>query len=124
MSGNSLLIDTNIALYLLNGDNTIAELLDGKDVYLSFISELELLGFQDLRDEDLPLIEEFLNSCIIVDLNQAIKKITIELKRAQKIKLPDAIIAATSKYMNLPLISADQGFEKITELQFINYELK
>lgn len=44
MSGNSLLIDTNIALYLLNGDNTIAELLDGKDVYLSFISELELLG--------------------------------------------------------------------------------
>ena len=124
MSGNSLLIDTNIALYLLNGDNTIAELLDGKDVYLSFISELELLGFQDLRDEDLPLIEEFLNSCIIVDLNQAIKKITIELKRAQKIKLPDAIIAATSKYMNLPLISADQGFEKITELQFIKYELK
>ncbi len=124
MSGNSILIDTNIALYLLNGDNTIAELLDGKDVYLSFISELELLGFQDLRDEDLPLIEEFLNSCIIVDLNQAIKKITIELKRAQKIKLPDAIIAATSKYMNLPLISADQGFEKITELQFIKYELK
>jgi len=124
MSGNSILIDTNIALYLLNGDNTIAELLDGKDVYLSFISELELLGFQDLRDEDVPLIEEFLNSCIIVDLNQAIKKITIELKRAQKIKLPDAIIAATSKYMNLPLISADQGFEKITELQFIKYELK
>ncbi len=124
MSGNSILIDTNIALYLLNGDNTIAELLNGKDVYLSFISELELLGFQDLRDEDVPLIEEFLNSCIIVDLNQAIKKITIELKRAQKIKLPDAIIAATSKYMNLPLISADQGFEKITELQFIKYELK
>lgn len=124
MSGNSILIDTNIALYLLNGDNTIAELLDGKDVYLSFISELELLGFQDLRDEDIPLIEEFLNSCIIVDLNQAIKKITIELKRVQKIKLPDAIIAATSKYMNLPLISADQGFEKITELQFIKYELK
>ena len=124
MSGNSLLIDTNIALYLLNGDNTIAELLDGKDVYLSFISELELLGFQELRDEDLPIIEEFLNSCIIIDLNQAIKKITIELKRAQKIKLPDAIIAATSKYMNIPLISADQGFEKILELQFIKYELK
>lgn len=78
MSGNSLLIDTNIALYLLNGDNTIAELLDGKDVYISFISELELLGFQDLRDEDVPLIEEFLDSCIIVDLNQAIKRTTIE----------------------------------------------
>ncbi len=26
MSGNSILIDTNIALYLLNGDETIAQL--------------------------------------------------------------------------------------------------
>jgi hypothetical protein len=36
MSGNSLLIDTNIALYLLNGDEKIADLLDGRDVYISF----------------------------------------------------------------------------------------
>ncbi len=123
MSGNSLLIDTNIALYLLNGDETIAELLKGLDVYISFVSELELLGFQDLREEELPLIEEFLRNCIIVDLNQAIKRITIELKRNHKIKLPDAIIAATSKYMNIPLISADKGFEKVSELQFIKYEI-
>ncbi len=123
MSGNSLLIDTNIALYLLNGDETIAELLKGLDVYISFISELELLGFQDLREEELPLIEEFLSNCIIVDLNQSIKRITVELKRNYKMKLPDAIIAATSKYMNIPLISADKGFEKISELQFIKYEI-
>ena len=123
MSGNSILIDTNIALYLLSGDETIAELLSGQDVYISFISELELLGFQDLKEEELPMIEEFLGNCIIVDLNQAIKQITIELKRIHKIKLPDAIIAATSKYMNVPLISADKGFEKISELQFIKYEI-
>ena len=123
MSGNSLLIDTNIALYLLNGDETIAELLKGIDVYISFISELELLGFQDLSQEERPLIEEFLSNCIIVELNQSIKKLTIELKQNHKIKLPDAIIAATSKYMNIPLISADKGFEKISELQFIKYEI-
>ena len=123
MSGNSLLIDTNIALYLLNGDETIAELLKGIDVYISFISELELLGFQDLRQEERPLIDEFLSNCIIVELNQSIKQLTIELKRNYKIKLPDAIIAATSKYMNIPLISADKGFEKISELQFIKYEI-
>lgn len=123
MSGNNLLIDTNIALYLLNGDQTIAEILNGKDVYLSFISELELLGFQDLREEELPLIEDFLSNCIIVELNQSIKRITIELKRNHKIKLPDAIIAATSKYMNIPLISADKGFEKISDIQLIKYEI-
>ncbi|MBK7871121.1 MAG: type II toxin-antitoxin system VapC family toxin [Saprospiraceae bacterium] len=123
MSGNNLLIDTNIALYLLNGDQTIAEILNGKDVYLSFISELELLGFQDLREEEIPLVEDFLSNCIIVELNQSIKRITIELKRNHKIKLPDAIIAATSKYMNIPLISADKGFEKISDIQLIKYEI-
>ena len=51
-------------MYLLNGDTTIAEILDGQDVYISFITELELLGFQDLKQQDLPLIEEFLSNCI------------------------------------------------------------
>ena len=123
MSGNSLLIDTNIALYLLNGDTTIAELLNGRDVHVSFITELELLGFQDIKEEDRSIIEELLNNCIIVDLNQAIKRITINLKQNYKLKLPDAIIAATSIYMNLPLISADKDFDRISDLQFIRYEI-
>lgn len=123
MSGNSLLIDTNIALYLLNGDTTIAELLNGRDVHVSFITELELLGFQDIKEEDRSIIEELLNNCIIVDLNQAIKRITIDLKQKYKLKLPDAIIAATSIYMNLPLISADKDFDRISDLQFIRYEI-
>lgn len=123
MSGNSLLIDTNIALYLLNGDTTIAELLNGRDIHMSFITELELLGFQDIKKEDIPFIKDFLNSCIIVDLNQSIKRITINLKQSYKIKLPDAIIAATSVYMNLPLISADKDFEQIDDLKFIRYEV-
>ena len=123
MSGNSLLIDTNIALYLLNGDTTIAELLNGRDVHVSFITELELLGFQDIKEEDRSIIEDLLNNCIIVDLNQAIKRITINLKQKYKLKLPDAIIAATSIYMNLPLISADKDFERISDLQFIRYEI-
>ena len=123
MSGNSLLIDTNIALYLLNGDTTIAELLNGRDVHVSFVTELELLGFQDIKEEDRSIIEELLNNCIIVDLNQAIKRITVDLKQKYKLKLPDAIIAATSIYMNLPLISADKDFDRISDLQFIRYEI-
>lgn len=123
MNGNSLLIDTNIALYLLSGDETISELLKGRDVYLSFISELELLGYQELDKKETSIIEDFLSNCIIVDLNQSIKQLTIELKRTYKIKLPDAIIAATSKYINIPLISADKDFERIPELQFVKYEV-
>jgi hypothetical protein len=59
MNGNSLLVDTNIALYLLDGDQTLAEILDGRDVYLSFITELELLGYQELKETEIPRIQDF-----------------------------------------------------------------
>ncbi len=123
MSGNSLLIDTNIALYLLDGDTDLVEILDGQDVYISIISELELLGYQGISEAEKLKVKAFLNNCIIIELNQTIKDLTIELKQAHRIKLPDAIIAATSKYLNIPLISADRGFEKIDDLQFVRYEV-
>jgi predicted nucleic acid-binding protein len=50
MSGSNLLLDTNIFLYLLGGDETIAETLNGKNIYVSFITELELLGYPDQSD--------------------------------------------------------------------------
>jgi predicted nucleic acid-binding protein len=106
MSGDNILIDTNIALYLLNGDQVIAEILDRKNVYVSCISELELLGFPGITNEEHQRIEKFLKECIIVDLNESIKQETVRLKQRHRIKLPDAIIIATSVYMNIPLISA------------------
>jgi len=47
MSGNKLVADTNIILYLLNGDHTVKEILQGKDVYISFITEIELYSFKN-----------------------------------------------------------------------------
>ena len=123
MNGNNLMIDTNIALYLLSGDETIAKLLQNRSIYISFITELELLGFKGIEEKQLKLINEFVENCTVIDLNDKIKKHTIELKRKYRLKLPDAIIAATSISMNLHFISADQDFEKISELYFIKYEV-
>jgi len=38
------------------------------------------------------------------------------------VKLPDAIVAATSIYLDLPLLTADVGFEKIHGLKLILLE--
>lgn len=53
MNGNSLFVDTNILLYLISGDETVAELLNGKHIAISFVTELELLGYKDLSESDL-----------------------------------------------------------------------
>jgi predicted nucleic acid-binding protein len=42
MNGDSLLIDTNVALYLLSGNKRLAESLNNSQIYISFITELEL----------------------------------------------------------------------------------
>ena len=58
MSGDSYLVDTNIVLYLLNGDEKIAEILNGQNLIISFITELELLGFRGISDESKRIIKE------------------------------------------------------------------
>ena len=123
MSGNSYLIDTNIAIYLLAGDPKIAEVLDQNQIYISFVSELELLSFRDFTDDELDIIQDFLNNVIIIDINTTIKARTIKLRKKRRIKLPDAIVAATAHYLNIPLLTADKQFKSIEDVQIIIYSL-
>ena len=113
MNGNKLLLDTNILLYLLAGDQTLVNILQGKNTYVSFITELELLSFKRLTTSDKKGIEQALSQCTIIDINDGIKKETIQVRRGFGLKLPDGIIAATSQYLDIPLISADKGFNKV-----------
>ena len=52
----NILIDTNIALYLLGGDSQIAEVLEDQVVHVSFVTELELLGYPGISKEEEGLI--------------------------------------------------------------------
>lgn len=121
MNGNSLFVDTNILLYLLAGDTTLAKILEGKQVYISFITELELLSFRNLSKKEKSNIESFLRECIIVDINQSIKNFTTDFRKEYSLKLPDAIIAGTASYLNLPILTADSGYKKINELNTLFY---
>ncbi len=60
-SGMNILIDTNIALYLFGGDEQVAGVLDGQAVHVSFITELELLGYPDITDQEDKIIHDFLD---------------------------------------------------------------
>lgn len=122
MNGNSLLLDTNIILYLLSGDQTVANFLNDKTVFVSFVTELELLGYDDLEPEGKLIVENLLQDSTIIDINSEIKKVVIELRKAHKIKLPDAIIAATAFYLNIPLMTSDKRLSKLKELNILLFE--
>jgi predicted nucleic acid-binding protein len=122
MNGNKLFIDTNIALYLLSGDETLSILLQDKQIYISFITQLELLGFKPLTDKEEKIIRAFIDQCTIVDINNSIKETTIELRKDYKVKLPDSIIMATSIYLGVPLLTSDIDFKKVVEIDLLYYE--
>lgn len=122
MSGNSLFADSNVILYLISGDNTIAELLNEKHIFISFITELELLGFKDLAEEESKKIHELIKESTVIDINSEIKKLVITLRKNYKLRLPDAIIAASAFYHNLPLITADKQLSQISELNILLYQ--
>jgi len=64
-----------------------------------------------------------LNHTRIIDINSDIKAKTIQVRRVSKLKLPDAIIAATAISMDVPLLTADQAFSRVDDPRIILYEL-
>ena len=119
MNGIRILCDTNPLIYLLDGNRDIARFIDGKQIYLSVITELELFGKQNLSLQDNEIIESLLRGCFVIDINQEIKHIYRKIKQQQIIKLPDAIVAATAIYLDIPLLTFDKGFKNIPNLKLI-----
>ena len=100
MSGNSFLVDTNIFIYLLNGNERIADILQGKNIYCSFVTELELKSSKKYTLTEEKIITGILKETHILDINSQIKINTILFRKKYGLKLPDAIIAATSTFIN------------------------
>ena len=123
MNGNKIFVDTNILIYFLQGDKDVIAMISDKEIVISFITELELLSLPKISDKSKKLIKELLKICLIIDINAEIKDLAIEFRKKSKIKLPDAIIAATAYFHQLPLLTADKQFKSIEELEVLIYEL-
>lgn len=119
MSGDGILVDTNLLIYILSGRKEVADYLDGKSVFVSFISEMEMLGYTGISASAVKAIKSLLHDCIVVDFNNEIKEKAISIKQKTNIKLPDAIVAATSIYLDMPLFTADKSFRKIPSIDCI-----
>lgn len=113
MNGSSVLLDTNIVLYFLNGEETLIPILEQKNLYLSFITQLELLGSKNIHPGDVIKIKSFIKECTVIDITPGIKETAILVRKNYSLKLPDSIIVATSLWLNMPLITADKDFKKV-----------
>lgn len=122
MSGNNFLADTNAIIYIFEGkDYMLPFLLNITSI--SVISEIELRGFYRISPKEEETIKSLLDDLEIISLDYQIKELAIQLKQNYKIKLPDAIIAATAIKKNLSPLTADKNFVKIDELELVLIEI-
>lgn len=113
MSGNKYLLDTNFILGILKSNPLVLaelssrRLLAGECSY-SAITRMELLGFHSIKREEESLIRQKLEHFTYLPLTRDIEDVVIGLRQSRKIKLPDAIIAATALCSGIELLTLDQ----------------
>ena len=119
----SLLIDTNIFIYLTQGDEKVIDFLQDKNICLSFISELELLSFKNITTEEELIIKEIISQFRIYNYDEILKSQIINIRKKYNLKLPDSIIIAIAKYYDIPFLTSDKKLKNIEEVDVIIYEL-
>ena len=116
------LIDTNILIDFQNGIIPAKELTQIKkiiddDFIISFITYIEFLGYSNVPKS----LEEFVSLAEVIEINKRVIDQTILLRKSYQIKLPDAIIAATTIVSDFTLISRNtKDFGRIQGLKFLN----
>ena len=118
----NIVLDTNAVLYFLGG--RLREPLPQAHIYISVITEIELLSYPLLSSESESEIYEFLADVTIIDLSVAIKQETIKLRRQYRFKLPDAIIVATARHLNAELLTNDIKLLKTQNVSVRALQLK
>lgn len=123
--GLNYVVDTNAFVSFFQGDKNVNELLTAADsLAISIISYIEYLSFPDIGEDDRSLFMNFAKNCQLlnIDASQAeFLKLCIDLRSRYRLKLPDSIIAAQAIDSGYGLVTADKGFQKITELKVINF---
>jgi len=116
-------LDTNTLIYLLGG-RLAAPLPDGR-YCVSIITEIELLSCPELSDNDEQRIVKLLQQIETIPLTDDISRKTIQLRRnTNKLKLPDAIIAATAFVKEAILLTNDLAFSACSDLTVQSWALR
>ncbi|MDR1840070.1 MAG: type II toxin-antitoxin system VapC family toxin [Treponema sp.] len=119
------LLDSNIIIGYLAGRipsssmETISAIID-QVPHISVISQIEVLRFNDTPENE-SILANFINMSIIHPLSPVVVWRTVELCKKSKIKLPDAIIAATALTENFTLITMNiSDFKNISGIKLLN----
>ncbi|MFD2965748.1 MULTISPECIES: type II toxin-antitoxin system VapC family toxin [Olivibacter] len=126
MTGNNLLLDTNIVIELFKGNPIVIKKLSDRekvDIPHVVLAELLLGAYRSSNPKKhLSQIRSFLSKCNVIrgDIDTADAYAVIKaalLKKGKPIPENDIWIASIAKQHNLTLITKDKHFKEIQDVQ-------
>ena len=125
MSTTEHLIDTNILIYHTKGSQLtidfINNLIAQHSFNLSILTKIEFLGWDKHTNDGFEKCKRLIESANIYPVDENIANKAIELRRKTKIKLADAVIAATALLNNFHLVTRNvDDFKTIEGVEVIN----
>jgi len=120
MSGNSALLDSNIIIYLSKRELPFTIFDSFDELFISVISYMEVLGFKFQNDEEEIFVKELTDLFGVKFVDQEVADKVVEIRKQNRIKLPDAIIAATAELDNLCLITRNVDDFKNIDIKILN----
>ena len=115
-------LDTNAIIYYLKDDEKAVPVLRDvfagpAPIYISSITELELLSFSGLTSKEVTQIERLLDTLVIVPVDSRIARIAGTLRREHGLKTADSTIAATALMTNTTLLTRNtRDFKNVPDL--------
>jgi tRNA(fMet)-specific endonuclease VapC len=122
MTGNKLLLDTNIVIELFRGNQLVIDFLDNQEkIYLptATLGELYLGAYRSSNvSKKLQEIKSFLESCVVLytDATTSDKYAIIKtalLNKGKTIPENDIWIAATAMHYDISLYTFDEHFKEV-----------
>ena len=125
MSTVEYLIDTNILIYHTKGSevvsNFIRDIIAKQRFNISILTKIEFLGWNRHSAEGFKRCRQLIELANIYGLDEEIAEKAIALKRQSKIKLADAVIAATAIMNNFKLVTRNvDDYKMVKELKVFN----
>ena len=121
MSGKRYLLDTNAIVCLLRGENALVHRLQSAEwVGISILSQIEFLAFPNLSENDRRVFQEFSDGIDVVGLERTERALIdriVSLRGQYRLKLPDAIIAATAAERDATLITDDRQLRMLSAIR-------
>jgi len=124
MSGIRLVLDTNAINSLIPGNSLLDSTNKADFVGISIISFIEFLSFSNLSEKRSSLFEEISKEAEILNINKEdpiLINHIIQMRKDYRLKLPDAILAATAISNKSDLIRNDKSFKKLQEITVITF---